>query len=52
VELVGSVAVSLLAIAVPLACLVLVCGIGVVAWRLGGRLFSRRRGRSQDPVNS
>lgn len=52
VELVGSVAVSLLAIAFPLACLALVCGIGVVVWRLGGRFFSRRRGRSQEPVGS
>jgi len=50
VELVGSVAVSLLAIAVPLACLVLVCGIGVVAWRLGGRLILGRHGRPQGPA--
>jgi hypothetical protein len=49
-ELSGAVVVSVLAIALPLACLVLVLGIGVIVWRLSRRLIFGRRGQPHGPA--
>jgi hypothetical protein len=44
-ELFGAAVVSFLAIILPVVCLFLVLGLGVIVWRLGGRLIFGRRGQ-------
>jgi uncharacterized membrane protein YoaK (UPF0700 family) len=51
-ELFGSVVVALLAIALPLMCLLLLLGIGMVVWRLAGRLAFGRRKHGQGPADT
>ena len=51
-ELFGSVVVALLAIALPLMCLLLLLGIGMVVWRLAGRFAFGRRKHGQGPADT
>jgi uncharacterized membrane protein YoaK (UPF0700 family) len=51
-ELFGSVVVALLAIALPLMCLLLLLGIGMVVCRLAGRLAFGRRKHGQGPADT
>jgi hypothetical protein len=44
-ELVAALVLALLAILLPLACLILIVGLCIAAFRLGGRLLFRRRAR-------